>query len=67
MPVKSKKQPTMVGLSSRQMRKKPIGADHLLDIKLITSTPNAEETMGYVASVSNPNNQDNPKVAGLLG
>ena len=30
-------------------------------------TPNAEETMGYVARVSNPNNQDNPKVAGLLG
>ena len=36
MPVKSKKQPTMVGLSSRQMRKKPIGADHLLDIKPLT-------------------------------
>ena len=36
MPVKSKKQPTMVGLSSRQMRKKPIGADHLIDIKPLT-------------------------------
>jgi len=29
-------------------------------------TPEAEKTMGYVARVSNPNNQDNPKVAGLL-
>ena len=36
MPVKSKKQPTMVGLSTRQMRKKPIGSDHLLDIKPLT-------------------------------
>jgi thymidylate synthase (FAD) len=38
-----------------------------MKVKLLTSTPNAEETMGYVARVSNPNNQDNPKVAGLLG
>ena len=36
MPVKSKKQPTMVGLSSRQMRKKPIGSEHLLEIKPLT-------------------------------
>tara|TARA_S200000501_G_scaffold207487_1_gene195020 strand:- start:490 stop:1236 length:747 start_codon:yes stop_codon:yes gene_type:complete len=36
MPVKSKKQPTMVGLSTRQMRRKPIGAEHLLDIKPLT-------------------------------
>ena len=36
-------------------------------VKLVTVTPKAEETMGYVARVSNPNNQDNPKVAGLLG
>ena len=35
-------------------------------VKLITVTPKAEETMGYVARVSNPNNQDNPNVAGLL-
>ena len=34
---------------------------------LISVTPDAEKTMGYVARVSNPNNQDNPKVAGLLG
>jgi len=33
---------------------------------LISVTPDAEKTMGYVARVSNPNNQDNPKVAGLL-
>ncbi len=32
----------------------------------MTVTPEAEKTMGYVARVSNPNNQDNPKVAGLL-
>ena len=36
MPVKSKKQPTMVGLSTRQMRRKPIGAEHLLHIKPLT-------------------------------
>ena len=35
-------------------------------VKLVTVTPKAEETMGSVARVSNPNNQDNPKVAGLL-
>ena len=36
------------------------------EVKLITVTPQAEETMGYVARVSNPQNQDNPNVAGLL-
>ena len=35
-------------------------------VKLVTVTPDAEKTMGYVARVSNPNNQDNPNVAGLL-
>ena len=35
-------------------------------VKLVTITPEAEKTMGYVARVSNPNNQENPKVAGLL-
>ena len=35
-------------------------------IKLISVTPEAEKTIGYVARVSNPNNQENPKVAGLL-
>ena len=38
-----------------------------MKVKLVTVTPKAEETMGYVARVSNPKNQDNPKVAGLLG
>jgi len=37
-----------------------------MQVKLITVTPDAEKTMGYVARVSNPNNQENPKVAGLL-
>jgi len=36
-------------------------------VNLVSVTPKAEETMGYVARVSNPNNQENPKVAGLLG
>jgi len=35
-------------------------------VKLISVTPDAEKTMGYVARVSNPANQENPKVAGLL-
>ena len=35
-------------------------------VRLISVTPEAEKTMGYVARVSNPNNQENPKVAGLL-
>ena len=38
-----------------------------MNVKLVTVTPKAEEMMGYVARVSNPKNQDNPKVAGLLG
>ena len=37
-----------------------------MNVKLITLTPKAEETMGYIARVSNPKNQENPKVAGLL-
>ena len=37
-----------------------------MQVKLISATPDAEKTMGYVARVSNPSNQDNPKVAGLL-
>ena len=35
-------------------------------VKLVTVTPKAEETMGYIARVSNPKNQDNPDVSGLL-
>ncbi|AMO43240.1 thymidylate synthase [Cyanophage S-RIM32] len=37
-----------------------------MEVKLITVTPDAEATMGYVARVSNPANQENPNVAGLL-
>ena len=37
-----------------------------LMVKLISVTPDAEKTIGYVARVSNPKNQDNPNVAGLL-
>ena len=33
---------------------------------LVTVTPDAEKTIGYIARVSNPNNQDNPKVEKLL-
>jgi thymidylate synthase (FAD) len=35
-------------------------------VRLVQVTPEAEKTMGYVARVSNPNNQENPNVAGLL-
>ena len=37
-----------------------------MKVKLITVTPDAEQTMGYVARVSSPANQENPNVAGLL-
>lgn len=33
----------------------------------VTSTPDAEKTMAFVARVSNPKNQDNPNFAKLLG
>ena len=33
---------------------------------LVSVTPEAEKTIGYIARVSNPANQENPKVAGLL-
>ena len=36
-------------------------------VNLVSVTPKAEETMGYVARVSNPKNQENPNVSGLLG
>jgi thymidylate synthase (FAD) len=35
-------------------------------VRLVSVTPEAEKTMGYVARVSNPQNQENPNVAGLL-
>ena len=37
-----------------------------MTVKLISITPDAEKTMGYIARVSNPSNQDNEKYAGLL-
>ena len=37
------------------------------NVKLISVTPDAENTMAYVARVSNPNNQENPNYAKLLG
>lgn len=35
-------------------------------VKLIWATPDADKHIGYCARVSNPANQDNPNVAGLL-
>nr|AIA15744.1 Thymidylate synthase complementing protein [uncultured bacterium] len=40
--------------------------NELEEVRLISLTPRAEETMAYCARVSNPDNQDNPQVAGLL-
>ena len=37
-----------------------------MNVRLISVTPDSEKTMGYVARVSNPSNQENPNVAGLL-
>ncbi|MHA2150288.1 MAG: FAD-dependent thymidylate synthase [Candidatus Thorarchaeota archaeon] len=37
-----------------------------MSVKLVSITPDAEKVMGYVARVSNPANQENPNVAGLL-
>mgnify|MGYP001445703087 FL=1 len=37
-----------------------------MKVTRIQSTPDAEKTMAYIARVSNPNNQDNEKFAGLL-
>ena len=37
-----------------------------MNVELISITPDAEKTMAHIARVSNPNNQDNPKYAGLL-
>ena len=36
-------------------------------VQLITSTPNAEKSMAYIARVSNPKNQDNNDFSKLLG
>ena len=37
-----------------------------MNVELISVTPDAEQHMAYVARVSNPNNQDSDKFAGLL-
>jgi len=37
-----------------------------MSVKLISVTPDAEQTMAYVARVSNPNNQENPNYSKLL-
>lgn len=37
-----------------------------MNVKLIAITPDADKTLGYVARVSNPDNQDNPDVSKLL-
>ena len=37
-----------------------------MTVKLIWATPDADKHIGYCARVSNPGNQDNPNVAGLL-
>ena len=37
-----------------------------MTVKFVSVTPDAEKTMGYIARVSNPANQDNEKYAGLL-
>jgi thymidylate synthase (FAD) len=37
-----------------------------MNVKLISVTPDAEKHMAYCARVSNPNNQENEKISGLL-
>ena len=37
-----------------------------MTVTLVSITPAAEQTMAYIARVSNPSNQDNEKYAGLL-
>ena len=37
-----------------------------MDVKLVSVTPDAEKMIAYIARVSNPNNQNNEKYAGLL-
>ena len=38
----------------------------MTQVCLVSVTPDAEKTIGYIARVSNPNNQENPKVEKLL-
>ena len=37
-----------------------------MKVTKVSVTPDAEKLIGYIARVSNPNNQDNPQVAGLF-
>ena len=37
-----------------------------MTVELVSVTPDAEKLMAYVARVSNPNNQENEKISGLL-
>jgi len=37
-----------------------------MTVKLVSITPDAEQTMAYIARVSNPANQENEKYSGLL-
>ena len=37
-----------------------------MNVKLIWDVPNTDGHLGYIARVSNPDNQDNPSVEGLL-
>ena len=38
----------------------------MMTVELVSVTPDAEKHMAYVARVSNPNNQENEKISGLL-
>jgi len=53
-------------LLTTKKHKEDLGTTMSQSVKLVTVTPEAEKTMGYVARVSNPNNQENPKVEKLL-
>ena len=37
-----------------------------LEVKLVWATPNADGLLGYIARVSNPDNQNNESVEGLF-
>lgn len=43
-----------------------IKATVIQNVKLVWATPNIDETLAYIARVSNPDNQDNPNIKGLL-
>ena len=48
----------------KELKPLPQGATE--SVRLISITPDAEAVIGYCARVSNPSNQDNPNIAGLL-